>query len=380
MRERPNKHFTPKNNWINDPNGLIYHGGYYHLYFQHNPFENKWGHISWGHARSKDLINWEELPVAISEQPEHMIFSGSAVFDQENNRIAAFYTAAKTGKQSQWVCFSYDGGNSFQEHQVVLDLNLADFRDPKVFKYNDRWVMVTVKATQHLISFFDSEDLINWNFLSDYHMPGVDVLYECPDLFELDGNCILFLSTNPGGAAGGSGMRYQIGNFDGRVFISNESVKYLDHGPDYYAAVTFNDAPERYSIAWMNNWDYANHLKRDIWNGNMSAARKLSIENGKLFQNLIGDLHEFEINEANFDLVYKKGRLKFRSEERKLNIDRSELWDASISDFSIPTSAPYKIQALFDAGSIELSVNGFLATAQILVGPETPQIERILNL
>lgn len=377
MRTRPTKHFTPKNSWINDPNGLIYHGGYYHLYFQHNPFENKWGHMSWGHARSKDLINWEELAVAIPEQADHMIFSGSAVFDAANNRIAAFYTAHKEDNQSQWVAFSYDGGNTYQDLQKVLDLNLEEFRDPKVFKYQDHWIMVAVKSPQHLISFFKSTDLINWEFLSDYRMPTVEILYECPDLFELDGTWVLFLSTNPGGRSGGSGMHYVLGNFDGSTFKENTEVRNLDFGPDYYAAVTFNETQERISMAWMNNWDYANKLKREIWNGSMNTPRKLRVIDGQLIQTFIGTTEKFVINESNFNLVYPNGKLKFRSENGKLIIDRSELWSSTLQTFDLPTSAPFNIEAIYDVESIELSINGHFVSAQLEVGPETPEIERI---
>ena len=228
MHPRPNKHFTPKNNWINDPNGLIFHGGYYHLFFQHNPQENNWGHMSWGHAKSKDLINWEELPVAIPEQPDHAIFSGSAVFDEANNRLVAFYTGHKESNQSQYVAFSYDGGLTWSGNQKVLDLEMADFRDPKVFKYQNRWIMSVAKSKELKISFFESTDLINWNFLSDFHSPEVGEIYECPDLFELNDKWILLISTNPGGVAGGSGMHYLIGNFDGRVFTPESKAEFLD--------------------------------------------------------------------------------------------------------------------------------------------------------
>jgi sucrose-6-phosphate hydrolase SacC (GH32 family) len=377
MRSRPTKHFTPKNNWINDPNGLIYHGGYYHLYFQHNPLENKWGHMSWGHARSKDLINWEELAVAIPEQPEHMIFSGSAVFDAEINRLAAFYTAHKKGNQSQWVAFSYDGGETYKELQQVLDLHLEEFRDPKVFKFQNHWIMVVVKSPQHLISFFKSTDLVNWEFLSDYRMPTIEILYECPDLFELDGTWVLFLSTNPGGRAGGSGMHYVLGNFDGRTFKESTEVRYLDYGPDYYAAVTYNDTKERISMAWMNNWDYANKLKREIWNGSMNTPRKLRVIDGQLIQTFIGATEKFVITEKNFNLIYANGKLKFKSENGKLIIDRSELWSSSLKTFDLPTTAPFNIEAIYDAESIELSINGHFVSAQLEVGPETPEIERI---
>ena len=372
MRTRPKKHFTPENNWINDPNGLICHGGYYHLFFQHNPFENKWGHMSWGHARSKDLITWEELPVAISEQPDHAIFSGSAVFDEVNNRLVAIYTGHKDGNQSQYISYSYDGGNTWQENIKVLDLNMADFRDPKVFRYENKWIMTVVKSKELKVSFFESNDLINWNFLSDYKVPGIQDLYECPDLFELDGKWILLLSTNPGGVAGGSGMHFVIGNFDGEVFKEDSPAKFLDFGPDYYAAVTFNDAPERISIAWMNNWQYANDLQRETWNGQMTAARKLKIVNGELEQSFIGETEKFEIKEKDFEFKFSNGSLKFKSENGALVIDRSELWDSSISVFSLPVRAPYKIEAIFDAGSIELSINGHFASAQLLVGSETP--------
>ena len=328
--------------------------------------------MSWGHARSKDLITWEELPVAIPEQPDHAIFSGSAVFDEANNRIAAIYTGAVKGNQSQYVAFSYDSGNTFVEHQKVLDLDLDEFRDPKVFRYENKWIMSVVKSKEFKVSFFESSDLINWEFLSDYTAPDIQDLYECPDLFELNGKWVLIISTNPGGRFGGSGTRYVIGNFDGKTFKEEGPAKYLDFGPDNYAGVTFNDAAERISIAWMNNWEYANNLNRDTWNGQMTAARKLQIQNGDLVQTFIGETTKFEITENNFEFKYSNGSLKFKSENGALTIDRSELWDSTITQYSLPVTAPYKVEALFDAGSIELSINGHFASAQLLVGPETP--------
>ena len=372
MRERPKKHFTPRANWINDPNGLIFHAGQYHLFFQHNPFENKWGHMSWGHAVSKDLINWTELNVAIAEQPDHAIFSGSAVFDKENDRLVAIYTGFKEGNQSQYLAYSYDGGKTFIENTKVLDLNMADFRDPKVFRYNDKWIMSVVKSKELKVSFFESTDLFNWNHLSDFHSPEVGDIYECPDLFELDGKWVLIISTNPGGPAGGSGMHYLIGNFDGKTFTPESKAKYLDYGPDYYAAVSFNDTQDRITIGWMNNWEYANKLERETWNGQMTAARKLQIKNGELVQTFIGETKTYEITENNFEFKYLNGSLKFKSENGALIVDRSELWDSTITQYSLPVTAPYKVEALFDAGSIELSVNGHFASAQLLVGPETP--------
>ena len=377
MHQRPKKHFTPENNWINDPNGLIYHGGKYHLFFQHNPFENKWGHMSWGHATSTDLINWTELNVAIPEQSDHAIFSGSAVLDERNNRLVAIYTGHKEGNQSQYVAFSYDGGITWNDNQKVLDLNMADFRDPKVFKYENKWVMSVAKSKEQEISFFESTDLINWNFLSDFHSPQIGEIYECPDLFQLDGKWVLIISTNPGGPAGGSGMHYLIGEFDGKTFTPKSDSKNLDYGPDYYAAVTFNDAAERISIGWMNNWAYAHESKFETtrtWNGSMTAARKLSIANGELKQEFIGEVQNFKIESNEFEFVYENGALKFQRDKNNLRIDRSELWSSCIPTFSMPVpEGPLELAALFDAGSIEFMVNGSTtATALLDVGYEAP--------
>lgn len=331
--------------------------------------------MSWGHAVSKDLINWEELPVAIPEQADHAIFSGSAVFDKENNRLVAIYTGYFNENQSQFIAFSYDGGTTFKENTKVLDLNMADFRDPKVFRYRDKWIMSVAKSKELEISFFESIDLKSWQHLSDFHSPEVGEIYECPDLFELDGKWVLLISTNPGGSAGGSGMHYLIGNFDGKTFIPESKAKYLDHGPDYYAAVSFNDAPERITIGWMNNWEYANDSKFETikaWNGSMAAARKLRIKDGELVQTFIGETKTYKVTADEFEFVYKNGALKFKREGEKLIIDRGELWDSSLKTFSVPAVGDLEITALFDAGSIELIVNGHMATALLTVGTEEP--------
>ena len=167
---RPRFHFTPRQNWINDPNGLIYFNHKYHLFYQHNPLGNKWGNMSWGHAISTDLLNWEELPVAISKEPEFAIFSGSTVHDEENQRLVAIYTAHREENQSQNLAFSYDGGITWEQYDdnPVLDINYVDFRDPKVFRYQDNWVMSVVKPWEEKVSFYKSKNLIEWEFLSDF--------------------------------------------------------------------------------------------------------------------------------------------------------------------------------------------------------------------
>ncbi|MEY4455467.1 MAG: hypothetical protein RIQ45_990, partial [Actinomycetota bacterium] len=215
-------------------------------------------------------------------------------------------------------------------------------------------------------------DLINWEHLSDFHSPEITEIYECPDLFPLGEKWVLIISTNPGGLYGGSGSQYLIGQFNGKEFIPETKAEFLDYGPDYYAAVTFNDSPERISIGWMNNWLYANDRKLEIWNGAMSAARKLKIENGKLIQTFIDETENFHTDANEFEFKYSNGSLKFKRSNNQLIVDRSELWDSEITTFSIPTACPVTLKALFDAGSIELEVNGYMATALINVGEETP--------
>ena len=338
--------------------------------------------MSWGHATSKDLINWKEMSVAIPEQSDHAIFSGSAVFDEKNNRISAFYTAHKEGNQSQHLAFSYDEGNTFQlyENNPVLDLDLADFRDPKVIPYKDHWVMVVAKSKLLKLSFFRSNDLINWEFLSDYVMPGITEIYECPDLIEIDNHWVLFLSTNPGGPAGGSGMHYVIGEFDGTEFKGQTNPKPLDYGPDYYAAVTFSNCKERISLGWMNNWDYANSrdLSEQSWNGSMTSARRLAIANGDLVQSFYPPTIKFKVPvDADFQFSYPNGAVKFNRDKDLMWIDRSELWRESLKRFSIPVTGEILVEAIFDVGSVEISLNGKFITFLLEAGSAAPHFEII---
>ena len=277
MRMRPKKHFTPENNWINDPNGLIFHDGQYHLFFQHNPFENKWGHMSWGHAVSTDLINWKELPVAIPEQADHAIFSGSAVFDEANNRLVAIYTGHREGNQSQYLSFSFNGGLTWSENLKVLDLNMVDFRDPKVFMYQDRWIMSVAKPKEFKVAFFESKDLINWKHLSDFHSPEITEIYECPDLFPLGEKWVLIISTNPGGLYGGSGSRYLIGQFDGKEFIPETKPEFLDYGPDPASQAAARMAPlakvMRLEALWVISTRSPSSANITVCSPTMSPAR-----------------------------------------------------------------------------------------------------------
>jgi levanase len=246
---RPQFHFTPALNWMNDPNGLIHYKGRYHLFFQYNPSGNTWGNMSWGHAVSTDLVHWKQLPLAIPQDDQEMVFSGSVVLDRNNTTgfgsrtdppLVAVYTSAQkaSGKQEQALAYSTDGGTTWKKYSgnPVLDIGSNNFRDPKVFWYapTHSWLMAVSLADQHKISFYSSTDLKHWTHQSDFGPAGATGgVWECPDLFPLlvDGNpnktkWVLAVNLNPGGVAGGSGAQYFVGDFDGQKFTSDDSGTY----------------------------------------------------------------------------------------------------------------------------------------------------------
>jgi levanase/fructan beta-fructosidase len=307
---RPLLHFTPERNWMNDPNGLIYYKGKYHLFYQHNPLANVWGNMSWGHAVSEDLITWNEQAVAISSDETHAIFSGSAVVDYfnttgfgslENPPMVAIYTAHKHDDSHQVQCLAYslDEGQTWVKYDAnpVLDLGMDHFRDPKVSweRTTESWLMSVVKPKEQKVSFYISKNLKEWRYLSDFGPAGaVDGDWECPDLFPLavDGDenkikWVLIISLNPGGLTGGSGTQYFIGDWNGEEFTADEGgTRWVDYGRDNYAGVTFNDAPNGRCIfiGWMNNWDYAKDFPTAPWRGSMTLPRELALvsKDGKL--------------------------------------------------------------------------------------------------
>ncbi|TDX81675.1 levanase/fructan beta-fructosidase [Rathayibacter sp. PhB151] len=282
--QRPRLHFTPERNWLNDPNGLVFFGGRWHLYFQHNPNGSDWGDMSWGHASSADLVTWEEHSVALLHGEDEAIFSGSVVVDVTGSAgfgagvLVALYTLDSSRGQAQALAWSPDG-YSWTKQGVVLDRGTSDFRDPKVFRHADRWVMIAVEAQHREVHLFASDDLHDWRPLSVFGPAGaVEGIWECPDLFELDGRWVLTVSLNPGGPAGGSGQQYFVGDFDGIAFTA-ERWGWLDRGRDFYAGVTFDSAPggERVMLGWMSNWDYAAQVPTGPWRGSMTLPRRLSL-------------------------------------------------------------------------------------------------------
>ncbi|MDQ3790885.1 MAG: GH32 C-terminal domain-containing protein [Actinomycetota bacterium] len=244
---RPRFHFTPAKNWMNDPNGLVYHNGEYHLFYQYNPDGNTWGDMSWGHAVSPDLVHWQELPLALPHDDTEMVFSGSAVVDHGNTSgfgtprnppMVAIYTShsKKDGRQAQASAYSTDNGRTWTKHagNPVLDIGSREFRDPKVQWQAGRWLMTVALSTEHKVRFYSSPDLKTWTHLSDFGPQGaVGGVWECPDLFPLkvDGDprktkWVLVVSINPGGIAGGSATQYFVGDFDGTRFTPDDDGSY----------------------------------------------------------------------------------------------------------------------------------------------------------
>ncbi|MFD9249154.1 GH32 C-terminal domain-containing protein [Streptomyces bottropensis] len=246
---RPQFHFTPEKNWMNDPNGLVYYKGEYHLFYQYNPNGDSWGDMSWGHAVSTDLVHWTELPLALSHDDEEMVFSGSAVVDEDNTTgfgtrrnppMVAVYTSLHkaTGIQSQSLAYSTDRGRTWTKYQgnPVLDIGSKEFRDPKVQWYapTKSWLMTVSLSTEHKVRFYSSKNLKDWTQLSEFGPAGATGgVWECPDLFPLavDGDkknikWVLVVNINPGGVAGGSAAQYFIGDFDGTKFTAEDDGTY----------------------------------------------------------------------------------------------------------------------------------------------------------
>lgn len=313
---KPSFHFSPDYGWMNDPNGMVYQDGIYHLCFQYNPYGSTWENMSWGHATTKDLITWKHEPDALHGDGFGGMFSGGAVVDKFNSAgfgkdaIIAFYTNAGVG-QVQCIAYSLDNGKSFTkyENNPVLTSPIADFRDPKVFWHEDtkRWIMI-LAVDQHM-EIFTSQNLKNWEYASSFgEKEGAHGgVWECPDLIELpiEGTdkkkWVLICNINPGGPFGGSATQYFVGQFDGKTFINDSpyKTKWMDYGKDYYATVTWANAPENRCIAlgWMSNWQYANQVPTQQFRSATSIPRDLVLfqENGEVYLKsiIVKELEQF---------------------------------------------------------------------------------------
>ena len=298
---RPVYHHTPAYGWMNDPNGMFYKDGVYHLYFQYNPYGSVWGNMHWGHSTSTDLMHWKFEGCAIVPDAWGAIFSGSCVVDHENTAgfgkeaVVAFYTSAKASPwgdvQSQSMAYSLDNGKTFTKYEgnPILTSSEKDFRDPKVFWYapGKHWVMI-LAVGQHM-EIYSSVNLKEWKKESEFGaMQGAHGgVWECPDLVEIpvegtrEKKWVLICNLNPGGPFGGSAAQYFVGSFDGKKFV-NESptqTKWMDWGKDNYATVTWNNAPDGRCIAlgWMSNWQYANNVPTRQYRSANTLARDLTL-------------------------------------------------------------------------------------------------------
>ena len=301
---RPLYHFTPEKNWINDPNGLVYLDGEWHLFYQHNPYADVWGHMHWGHAISHDLLHWSHLPIALHEDEAAgvMIYSGSAAVDWPNTSglgssdtpaLIAAYTGHSAAEEDQRIAFSNDLGRTWTNspHNPIIRIGSREFRDPKLFWHApaQRWVMVCVLADQHQVRFFGSTNLQDWQHLSDFGPAGArNGAWECPDLFTLnvdgDPNHVKWvLKVDNGNLVDGhAGGQVFIGQFDGERFVCDDPlarIRPIDHALDFYASQSWNDAPDgrRVWLAWMTHWSYAGKLPTSPWRGMMTVPRELSL-------------------------------------------------------------------------------------------------------
>ena len=368
---RPQIHFSPKEKWMNDPNGMVKYNNKYHLFYQYYPDSTVWGPMHWGHAISKDLVHWEHQPIALYPDSLGYIFSGSAVADVNNTSgfgkdgqvpLVAIFTyhdaaAEKKGSityQTQGIAYSLDDGKTWTKYAnnpVVKNPGIKDFRDPKVTWYEagKKWIM-TLAVLDH-IEFYSSPDLKNWTKESDF---GKEIgahggVWECPDLFTLKHNndsvWILVVNLNPGGPNGGSATQYFTGQFDGKEFTADHTdTRWLDYGPDEYAGITWeNTGNRKIFLGWMSNWQYAEVVPTGKWRSAMTIPRDLALEKiGEKYlitSRPVPELNVIEgktttlqnINAANYNITEKTGKLESPA---RLDITSSKLEPFTITLFN----------------------------------------------
>lgn len=365
---RPNFHFTPEKNWMNDPNGMFYYNGYFHLYFQHYPEANVWGPMHWGHAVSTDMVTWKEQPIALEPDEKGYIFSGSAVVDKKNTSgfgkngkvpIVAMFTyhdpeGEKNGEkdyQSQAIAYSLDEGQTWTKYAanpVIENPGIEDFRDPKVIwdGIHQQWVMVL--AADDKTMFYTSQNLKYWSFASEFG-EGIGAhggVWECPDFFPMyveksdEVKWVLIQSLNPGGYNGGSGTQYFVGDFNGKKFVPVEDMRnleedhhyWLDFGKDNYAGVTWSNIPEengrKLFIGWMSNWFYAQEVPTESWRSAMTIARELKLE--KVDDKFIVTSVPVEELKNYRSINYKENNVKITDVTKLIDSSKIDLTSAEI--------------------------------------------------
>ena len=413
---RPAYHHTPQYGWMNDPNGMFYKDGEWHLYYQYNPYGSLWENMTWGHSVSKDLVHWEALPLAIEADALGTIFSGSCVVDKDNtagfgkNAVIAFYTSAGEA-QTQSMAYSTDGGRTFNKYEKnpVVTFNAPDFRDPKVFWYDgtNRWIMMLAVGQEMQI--WSSANLKDWqkesSVGSEYGNHGG--VWECPDLLKIEDKWVLICNINPGGPFGGSATQYFVGDFDGHKFTCESMpkvTKWLDYGKDHYATVSFSNAPDGRTVvlAWMSNWQYANQVPTRQFRSANSIARDLGLfkdgeetyvsvipsketlaMRGKKIKNPT-DACEIVVDvKGSMELILSntKGEqvvMKYDAQKQTFAMNRKQSGDISFSEaFPIETTAPThgalkQLRLFIDHSSIEAFASDGKMAMTNLVFPNEP--------
>ena len=428
-KHRPVYHNTPAYGWMNDPNGMFYKDGVWHLCYQFNPYGSQWENMTWGHSTSTDLVHWKAEPTAITPDALGTIFSGCCVVDKNNtagfgnDAIVAFYTSAGA-RQTQSMAYSTDGGKTFTkyENNPVITSNVPDFRDPHVFWNAEAGFWNMILAAGQQMSIYSSKDLKEWKHESDF---GAEYgnhggVWECPDLMKMKvagtdkEKWMLICNINPGGPFGGSATQYFIGEFDGHKFTCEDEpseTKWMDYGKDHYATITFDNAPEgrRVGIAWMSNWQYANQVPTKQFRSANSIARDFGLfeYNGETYcsvspakemdavrgQRISSPSETCEIvvqlrGDAQLTLRNSKGEkvvITYDAVEQTIDFDRRRSGDVSFSEafpciVTSPTYGQAKTLRIFvDRCSIEMFEGDGKMSMTNLVFPSEPYNKLIVK-
>lgn len=420
---RPLYHHTPAYGWMNDPNGMFFKDGVWHLYFQHNPYGSQWENMTWGHSISTDLIHWTFQGDPVQPDAWGSIFSGSSVVDKNNtagfgeNAIVALYTSAGEN-QTQSMAYSTDNGKTFTKYDgnPIITSNVPDFRDPHMFWNEDikKWNMILAAGQQ--MNIYSSDNLKDWKFESSF---GAEYgshggVWECPDLMKMKvrgtdkEKWMLVCNINPGGPSGGSATQYFVGDFDGHKFTCEskpEVTKWMDYGKDHYATVTFDNAPNgrHVALAWMSNWQYANQvptlqyrsansIPRDLglfeYKGNtycsVTPSEEITAARSKKPSKSLSEACEMVVNlkgDATITLSNSKGEkvvMTYKAKDETFSMDRTLSGKTDFSsDFAAITTAPVygkmnKLRIFIDKSSIEVFDNDGKMAMTNLVFPTKP--------
>ena len=349
---RPLYHHTPVYGWMNDPNGMFFKDGVWHLYYQWNPYGSQWENMHWGHSTSRDLIHWEAQPMALEPDWLGSIFSGSCVTN--GDEVVAFYTSAGM-HQTQSMAVSKDGGRTFKKYSgnpILTTSDVADFRDPRPFWNEDIKAWNLILAAGQEMRIYSSKNLTDWTYESSFgkEYGNHSGVWECPDLFKIDNKWVLICNINPGGPFGGSATQYFVGDFNGRKFTCESMpkvTKWMDYGKDHYATVSFYNAPEnrRVVLAWMSNWQYANQVPTKQFRSANSIPRDLGL---------------FDFGQETYlSVVPSKEMLALRSKKVKSPTEACEIVVdmKGSADIVLSNSKGEEVVMTYDAQKQEFSMN-----------------------